>query len=446
MEKKRVAITTLGCKVNQVEGEAVAGLFRRHGYEVVDFNEPADVYVINTCTVTHLGDRKSRQLIRRARRSNPQAVVAVMGCYAQKAPQEVAALGVDVVIGTSGRQRLVELVEEARREKKGIVAVTSPTAEFEELLHIPEGRTRAFIKVQDGCDHFCTYCIVPYVRGPVRSRRPERVVAEARTLIEKGFKEIVLTGIHIGAYGRDFPAGEKIKDLADLMEQLLQIPGRWRLRLSSVEPVDVNFRLVDVMAGSEKVCPHLHLPLQSGDDAILEKMGRGYTTVEFLRLTEYIRSRIPDIALTTDIIVGFPGETEDHFRRTLAFVERVGFSQMHVFKYSPRAGTPAATFPAQVDARRKEERSRILRELGEKLAAHYARRFLGREMEVLFEEPPAPGVGEGLTGNYLRVRVETPDNLAGTFASVVLEEYRDGIVLGRLKNFAAEEERKKERK
>lgn len=396
----RVAFFTLGCKVNQYDTAAMARLFRRQGWQVVDFGEEADAYVVNTCAVTRRSEAKSRQAVRQARRRHPGAVVAVCGCYPQGRAEEVLlATGADVVLGTRGRARIVSLVERALAGKKPLVAAEDFTTGYEELPAEGGERTRAFLKVQEGCDMRCSYCLVPLVRGPARSRDPEAALAEARRLLEAGYREIVLTGIQLGAYGRDL--GEE-EGLARLVERVASLEGLWRLRLSSVEPTDLSSGLLRVMRERSTVCPHLHLPLQSGSDRILQAMGRPYTTAGYLEVVERARETIPDLALSTDLLVGFPGEEEEDFRCTLQAVREAGFMRLHVFPFSPRPGTPAATWPQQVPEEVKEERARHLRELGADLAAAFARRFWGETVEVLVEE--ARECLAGFTPHYLRVR------------------------------------------
>ncbi|MCL5935024.1 MAG: tRNA (N(6)-L-threonylcarbamoyladenosine(37)-C(2))-methylthiotransferase MtaB, partial [Firmicutes bacterium] len=321
---KTAAIYTLGCKVNQYESSAIGDMFRQAGYQVVDFEQPADVYVINTCTVTHLGDRKSRQIIRRAAKQNPAAVIAVTGCYAQTSPGEVLEIpGVDLVVGTKDKSRIVKLVEAYSGEKGPLNVVADVMASdcFEELpVPSEQGKTRAFLKIQEGCNSFCAYCIIPYARGPVRSRLPENVLNSAAELVQQGFKEIVLTGIHIGAYGQDF--SDRHIDLGRLVERLAKVPGLVRLRLGSVEPHDINDALIQAVARNKNICRHLHIPLQSGDDEILAGMKRRYDTRRFEELIKGIYSTIEGIAITSDVIAGFPGETERHFQNTLNTVAR----------------------------------------------------------------------------------------------------------------------------
>ncbi|GAW93447.1 tRNA (N(6)-L-threonylcarbamoyladenosine(37)-C(2))-methylthiotransferase MtaB [Calderihabitans maritimus] len=430
---KRVGIYVLGCKVNYHEAEAIGSLFKRKGYEVVPFGEKADVYIIHTCTVTHLSDRKSRQMIRKAVRTNPEAVVAVTGCYAQTSPGEVLEIpGVDLVVGTRDRRRIVELVEAASRQEKplNMVHKLEEIKEFEELPVDAPDRARAFFKIQEGCNRFCTYCIIPYARGPIRSRSLESTVREVERLVAEGFGEIVLTGIHVGLYGRDLPGNI---DLAVLLERLVQIEGLRRLRVSSLDPNDFTPRLLDTITAYPVICPHYHLSLQSGDDEVLRRMNRRYTTEEYRRLVEELRQRRPGCAITTDIIVGFPGETEEQFQNTLLFVEQIGFSGLHVFKYSPRKGTPAARYPEQVSAEEKERRSRQLIQLGKRLAREYAAQFLNRTMEVLVEQEvgTAPRQWTGHTENYLKVVFSAPqEDLRGQFVPVRLQEVQEDWVRG----------------
>lgn len=438
---KTVALTTLGCKVNQYESAALATMFWQRGYTVVDFTEPADIYVINTCTVTHLGDRKSRQLIRRATRNNPDALVVVTGCYAQTSPGELLAIpGVNLVVGTQDKSRIVDLVEEFESRGGGPLAFVRDVFEDREFEEMPvpalPSRVRAFLKIQEGCNNYCAYCIIPYARGPLKSRDPEKVLSEAGRLIAEGFKELVLTGIHTGAYGQDRPEGIR---LADLLERLVEIPGLLRLRLSSVEPMDVTDKLVEIMATRPNVCRHLHIPLQSGDDAVLARMRRHYTTAEFCRLVEKIRGRIPGIAITTDVIVGFPGETDAQFENTIHFVREMGFARLHVFKYSPRRGTAAASFPNQVSAPVKESRSRRLIALGEELARSFASRHIGENVSVLVEGPSPAGerLFEGLTDNYLRVIFLARGNPVGELVQVHIKELQDADLKGIIFNSPA---------
>lgn len=430
MDKKSVAFYTLGCKVNQQETAGLRELFQKHGYKVVDFDEPADVYVINTCTVTHLADRKSRQMVRRASALNPMAVVAVVGCYAQVSSDEVLALDqVDVVVGTQNKKQIVELVEQAAKarekgkiEKISRVAPLQKDLEFEELpLPFHQTRTRAFLKIEDGCDQHCAYCIVPLARGPVRSLRPEIVEQRLTELVGAGFREVVLTGIHTSAYGKDLAVDV---NLAGLLRALIRLPGEFRLRLSSVEPADVTDELLDVMVSSPKICRHLHLPLQSGDDEILRLMRRPYTAGEYRELFCRILEKIPGVAVTSDVIVGFPGETEQHFENTYRFITSLPFRDLHVFKYSPRPGTAAFEFPGQVSPEEKDARSSRLRQLADSKARAFAGSFVGSVLKVLVERHvrEKEGLWEGLSDNYLRVLFpsceESDTSLRGSLVSV----------------------------
>lgn len=434
MPAKRVALATLGCKVNQYESAALEQLFRERGYTVVDFDSVADVYVINTCTVTHLGDRKSRQLIRRAGRVNPDALVVVTGCYAQTAPDEVLEVdGVDLVVGSGNRASIVDLVENAAKGRKvKAVQDIARCRQFEELPgEMHQGRVRAYLKIQEGCENFCSYCIVPYARGPLRSRAPESVLDAVRALVDKGFKEIVLTGIHTGAYGRE--RGDI--DLVRLLEKIAGVPGLARLRLSSVEPNDVTPELLDLLVSGPPFCQHLHIPLQSGDDTILKKMKRRYDTAFYRHLLEKVREKMPCASVTTDVMVGFPGEREEHFANTRDFIRDMRFSGLHVFKYSPRRGTPAARMPDQVKPGVKDARSKELIALGRELARAFAMQYLEKIVEVLLE-PASPGVQgynlEGLTGNYVRVLVNGDPAWPGKVASVKVTGWGGNGLTGRI--------------
>ncbi|MDD4238193.1 MAG: tRNA (N(6)-L-threonylcarbamoyladenosine(37)-C(2))-methylthiotransferase MtaB [Desulfotomaculaceae bacterium] len=438
MDEKRVGIVTLGCKVNQYESASLAGLLREQGYRLVDFEETADIYVINTCTVTHLSDRKSRQFIRRATRKNPDALVVVTGCYAQTSFSEIMKIpGVDLVVGTRDRAKIAELVKTAVKGGKPFAAVSDYEVgdQFEEISSMPlSGRTRAFLKIQEGCNNCCTYCIIPVARGPLRSMKPDNVLKTARQLVEAGFKEIVLTGIHTGAYGRDL--GGNIT-LSALLRSLQNIPGLLRVRLSSIEPNDITPELVEVLASSEKFCRHLHVPLQSGDDGVLERMGRRYNTWEYLRLVEVLRDNIPNLGLTTDVIVGFPGEREVDFQNTYRFVENLSYSRLHVFKFSPRRGTPAADYPEQVDPPTREQRSSSLIRLGEKMATRFASSLIGMELTVLVERslPEADGLYEGLTDNYVRTVFPGDEDLPGQVVKVKIGGLEENHLTGKIIGF-----------
>lgn len=426
----KAAVVTLGCKVNQYESEVMQGLFANSGYILVDFNEAADVYVINTCSVTQLSEKKSRQLIGRARRNNSRAIIAVTGCFAQIAPEKIIETAdVDVIVGTQQRNRIVDLVEQViqGRGQINIVSDISQAVEFEEmpLLAMPS-RTRAFLKIQDGCENYCSYCIIPYTRGPLKSRQPDSIVDEAKRLIAGGgFKEIVLTGIHLGAYGRDLAGGV---NLAAAVKAVLELEGLCRIRLGSLETIELSEAVLDIMRSDSRMCPHLHLPLQSGDDTILKSMNRNYTVEEYRNIIEKLQEAIPDIAISTDIITGFPGEEIDNFQNTLNTVRGTKFSRIHVFPFSVRSGTPAAEFPNKVKDIEKKRRTELLLTLAEQAAEDFKRRFIGRQQEVLFESAEN-GIISGLTGNYNKVYVNgQQDDLLGAIYKVQIEKlFRNGL-------------------
>ena len=427
---KRAAVYVLGCKVNQHEAEAIKQLFKDAGYEIVPFKDWADVYVIHTCTVTHLGDRKSRQMIRRAHRNNINAIIAVTGCYAQTSPEEISGIeGVDLVIGSKERRRIVELVEKI--DKTTTISLVSPRKELREFEDLPAtsaSTVRAFLKIQEGCQQFCTYCIIPYARGPVRSRYLKDTVSATRRLVGQGFKEIVLTGIHIGAYGQEMDN----LNLAALLKELVKVPGLKRLRVSSVDPNEINEELLNILTEEPVICPHYHIPLQSGSDTILNKMHRPYDTETYGRLVRNIRMKRPNAAITSDVMVGFPGETDECFKETMNFIRDVKFADLHVFKYSPRKGTPAAEFSNQVAAPIKDFRSKEIINLGQELWQSYASQFINRPKEVLVEQKMG-SCWEGHTDNYLKIRFEGPENLRGKFVEAIPIEIKKDYLLARLK-------------
>ena len=418
---------TLGCKVNQYETETMEGLFRQAGYRVVPFTEPADVYIVNTCSVTMLGEKKSRQLVRRAQRQNEAALIAVTGCYAQLAPDIVGTLpGVRLIVGTQDRGRIVELVEEAAagsevlRDVGDIMA--ADTFEDIPLFAAPE-RTRAFLKIQEGCQNFCTFCIIPYTRGPLRSRALVSVRREAEKLVAAGFREIVLTGIHLGAYGRDLTG---TVTLADAARTVLEIDGLQRLRLGSLESVELTPALFTLLRDDRRFARHLHLPLQAGSDAVLQEMHRFYDTAGYERLLARIREEVPGIAISTDIIVGFPGETEAMFQESLAFVRRQEFARVHVFPYSRRPATPAAVRSDQVPHPVRRERVKMMQALADEMAADYHGKFIGTIVPVLFETQHE-GVADGLTDTYIRVYTKGPVKVGEITAMRLLRLYQDGL-------------------
>ena len=435
---RKIAFYTLGCKVNQSDTASMEGIFRRAGYEVVDFGSPADVYLINTCVVTNTGQRKSRQIINRAVRHNPLSLIIVTGCYPQTAPEEVRAIaGVDVIIGNQERARIVELVEQALENKQteildNVQKMTVDT-KFEELgVGTETDKTRAFLKIQEGCNQYCTYCIIPYARGPLRSRSLESIRSEVAKLVEAGYKEVVLIGIHLGCYGKELSKEGKHITLYDAVQAVLSVEGMCRVRLGSLESVEVEPRLLELMANEPRLCKHLHLPLQSGCDKILQAMHRPYDTARFTQLLQQIRAQVPDVAITTDIIVGFPGETEEDFATTLAFAEKCGFAKMHIFPYSKRKGTPAEKMPNQVDEAVKGERAARLAAVDEKLHQAMLKQMVGKTEEVLFEQPVDAVHMEGLCGPYLRVVVPGTSELANTIAQVKITGIVDDWLTGEI--------------
>ncbi len=433
---KRVAFYTLGCKTNQYDTEAMQEQFRKHGYTIVDFESDADVYIINTCTVTSLSDRKSRQMIRKAHRTNPDAIIAVVGCYAQRASGEVLDIpGVSVVLGTNDRMNIVDYVEKAHRDRQAVNAVGDimRVRDFEETpIDFYEGRTRAILKIQEGCNQFCSYCIIPYARGPIRSRKPDSVKAEVERLAHKGFKEIVLTGIHIASYGKDLV---NRTELLELLKLIHDVPGIERIRLGSLEPNLLTEDFISAVRALPRVCQHYHISLQSGCDATLRRMHRRYTTRQYREIVDRLRAAMPDVAITTDILTGFPGETEEEFEATLDFVRSIGFSRMHVFQYSPRQGTPAAEYPDQVPAEVKELRSKRLIRLGQEMEAAYLERFAGRVETVLFEKESAEKEGyfEGYTEHYIRVLAPAAGDIVNCLYPVRVDEvigtYLEGTIV-----------------
>lgn len=432
----KIAFYTLGCKVNQADTASMENLFFRSGHQLVSFDGEADVYIINTCVVTNTGQRKSRQTIHRAIRKNPNALIVVTGCYPQTAAEEVKAIaGVDMIIGNQDRAQIVQLVEErlAHRQTDTLDAVHKLTAStaFEEMAagDITD-KTRAFLKIQEGCNQFCTYCIIPYARGPLRSRSLESIRTETQRLISAGFKEIVLIGIHLGCYGKENPDGPT---LYDAVKTVLDVPGVQRLRLGSLESVEVEPRLLTLMQEDARFCRHLHLPLQSGCDKVLQAMHRPYTTAKFKTLLADIKTKVPDIAITTDVIAGFPGETEADFETTCKFAESCGFSKMHIFPFSARKGTPAEKFAGAVTEAVKKERADILGKIDETMHKTFLQAMVGQNAEVLFEQPAGGDYFEGLTGNYQRVFVKSGGrNLGGEILPVKITAFDGEKLLGEI--------------
>ncbi|MFW5686823.1 MAG: tRNA (N(6)-L-threonylcarbamoyladenosine(37)-C(2))-methylthiotransferase MtaB [Halanaerobium sp.] len=432
---KKAAFYTLGCKVNQYETEAVIDIFLDNGYQIVDFSEAADVYIVNSCTVTNEAARKTRQIARRAKRRSPDSLVAIVGCYTQAFPDEVSQIEeIDFVMGSNNKSEILNKAEEmlAGKEVKTELKEYKELRDYEELnIKRLSNTTRANVKIEDGCNQFCSYCIIPYARGPVRSRRKEDVAAEIKKLSQQGVKEIILTGTHLGAYGSE--KGNP-KALTELMQSLTEIESLKRVRLSSIEGTEIEQGMMDLIAEEDIFCPHLHLPLQSGSDQILNAMQRPYTVAEFKETVSELRERIPDLALTTDVIVGFPGETEETFAKTIEVVKEIAFAKVHVFPYSAREGTPAAEME-QLNGNIVTEYSKKLRLVNEALMLDYQKKFLGEKREVLIEEvrDHRTDLLTGYTDNYLKVLVDGPDSLKNELVEVKLEESFDSYhILGKI--------------
>ena len=430
-----VAFFTLGCKVNQNETDSMAELFRSRGYKLVDFEENADVYVINTCTVTNSADHKSRQVIKRCVKEHPQALIAAVGCYTQIAAKKMEnILGVDLILGTTNKHHIVDFIEEINNNHPQVAATRielDDIAQCSEYREIGPGeplrRARAYLKIQDGCEQYCTYCIIPYTRGPLRSRLPDNIYKEIDHLIDAGYKEVVLTGIHLGMYGVDL---DQPISLGGLLKRLLEKSKDIRFRIGSLEPMELTPEIIDIIKNSGRICSHLHLPLQSGHNDILRAMNRPYTTEDYQRVVDSARTAVPGISITTDIMVGFPGETDEHFSSAVDFVKNLGFSAIHVFKYSPREGTLASTLRCQIGSDVKERRSSQMRELARRMSGEYICSCLGKTYKVLAEQELQRGIWVGHSENYLQVHFESANIKRGHLAEVRLKSYDHQMVFG----------------
>lgn len=413
---KTVAFCTLGCKVNQYETNAMMQKMIEAGYEVVDFETKADIYIINTCTVTNMADKKSRQMLRRVKEINPEAILVAVGCYAQVAKEKLEQIPeIDLILGINEKNDIVKYVEQA--SKNTYVSDVLHQTEFLDFGDITyTEKTRAVIKVQDGCNQFCSYCIIPYARGRIRSRKPESVIKEITDVAKEGIKEVVITGIHIASYGKDFNTEYR---LIDLLEEIQKVDGIQRIRLGSLEPTLITEEFVTRLKKLSKICDHFHLSLQSGCNETLKRMNRKYTTDQFRHVVELLRNAYPEVHLTTDVIVGFPGETEEEFNKTYEFLKEIKFYKMHVFKYSPRSGTVAAKMPNQIDGNIKEERSNKLIELSDENEKEYNQKYIGKEVEVLLEEREGEYL-KGHTTNYMVVKMKTNENLENTIQKVTV--------------------------
>ena len=413
---KTVAFCTLGCKVNQYETNAMMQKMIEAGYEVVDFETKADIYIINTCTVTNMADKKSRQMLRKVKEINPEAILVAVGCYAQVAKEKLEQIPeIDLILGINEKNDIVKYVEQA--SKNTYVSDVLHQTEFLDFGDVTyTEKTRAVIKVQDGCNQFCSYCIIPYARGRIRSRKPESVIKEITDVAKEGIKEVVITGIHIASYGKDFNTEYR---LIDLLEEIQKVDCVQRIRLGSLEPTLITEEFVTRLKELSKICDHFHLSLQSGCDETLKRMNRKYTTDQFRHVVELLRNAYPEVHLTTDVIVGFPGETEEEFNKTYEFLKEIKFYKMHVFKYSPRSGTVAAKMPNQIDGNIKEERSNKLIELSDKNEEEYNQKYIGKEVEVLLEEREGEYL-KGHTTNYMVVKMKTNADLENTIQKVVV--------------------------
>lgn len=429
---RTAAFLTLGCKVNTYETEAVEELLKSHGYKIGNFEEYADIYIINTCTVTAMSDKKSRQMIRRTKKLNPDAIVVVMGCYSQKSPKEILQIEeVNLVLGTSNRKAILKEIENiSSTDKKIVVEDIMKIRDFEELeINEVRDRARALVKIQDGCDRFCSYCIIPYTRGPVRSRQIESIIEEVKRIVANGYKEIVLTGIHVASYGKDL--GD-IK-LIDVIEEISKIEGLERIRTSSVEPIIITEDFVQRLSQISKFCPHFHLSLQSGSDSVLKRMNRRYNSEEYRRAVELIRSQFPLAAITTDVIVGFPEETVEEFDQTYEFLKALSLYETHIFKYSPREGTKAAEMKDQVDPMIKNQRSDTLLELNIKNKLEFEKKHIGKTVGVLVETFEN-GYAIGHTQNYIKVGIKTSENIINQIVAVEITDVTEQFVIGERKS------------
>ena len=428
---KIISFITLGCKVNQYETNAMAQKFKEKGYKVIEGEAKADIYVINTCTVTNMSDRKSRQMLRRMKDINKNAIIVACGCYVQVSKEEVEQMEeIDLVLGNNEKKNIVEYVEKYIEENKKEenmedVMQQREFVDFGDVTYTE--KTRAVIKVQDGCDRFCSYCIIPYARGRVRSRKPQSVISEIEKIAKQGIQEVVVTGIHVASYGKDFNNDYK---LIDLLEEINKIEGIKRIRLGSIEPLLITEEFVERLKKLEKICHHFHLSLQSGCDETLKRMNRRYTIEEFKEIVNRLRKNYEDVILTTDIIVGFPGETEEEFNKTYEFLKDLKFYKMHVFKYSPRKGTKAAKMPKQIDGKQKEMRSKKLIELSDFNEKTYNEAYINKEVEVLFEEEKE-GMYKGHTENYILVYYKSEENLENKMKKVICKEVEKNYIIAK---------------
>ena len=429
---KKVSFYTLGCKVNQYETNAMAQKFKEAGYEIVDMNDDiSDICIVNTCTVTNMSDRKSRHSLRRVKEKNPSAIIAAVGCYAQVAKNDLEKMSeIDIVLGNEEKANIVQYVEKFMENQNKLIEIEdiARKKEFEDMGQITyTEKTRAFIKVQDGCNQFCSYCIIPYARGRVRSRKIDSIIKEIEQIAQKGIKEVVITGIHLASYGKDF---EENIGLIDLLEEINKVDGIVRIRLGSLEPKIITEEFMQRLIKLEKICHHFHLSLQSGCDNTLKRMNRKYTTEEFEEIVQRLRRYYDDVILTTDIIVGFPGETNEDFEITYNYLKKIKFYKMHVFPYSPRKGTVAAKMPDQIQGDVKEKRSKRLIELSNENQKQYNQNLIGKDVDVLFEEKNKEGYYKGHTQNYILVEYKSDEELENKIEKVNIKKAEIEYVIG----------------
>ena len=426
----KVAFYTLGCKVNQYETEAISEQFKSKGYEICDYDSYADIYVINTCTVTSMSDRKSRQIIRRAKKINPHSFVIVTGCYAQTSPDDIKKIdGVNLIVGTEDKNNILALYEQYKNEEISLCTTDiMKTHTFTDMTVESCDRVRAYIKVQEGCNQFCSYCIIPYARGPIRSRNFDDVIKETKRLADNGFTEITYVGIHIASYGLDTHS----QGLGELLCEANKIENIKRIRLSSIEPMTLNEAFIEKIKDCDKLCHHFHLSPQSGCDETLARMNRKYTTAQYKSICDGLKKHFPDVAITTDIMVGFAGETEAEFEKTCEFVKEIAFADAHIFQYSQRKGTPADKFENQVSADIKDKRSKIIQSISETSKKEFMTKMLGQTLSVLFEQEISDGIYEGKTGNYQNVLVKSMEDISGKYIDVSLSGIENGSFIGEI--------------
>ncbi|WXR63112.1 tRNA (N(6)-L-threonylcarbamoyladenosine(37)-C(2))-methylthiotransferase MtaB [Peptostreptococcaceae bacterium AGR-M142] len=425
-----MSICTLGCKVNLYESKAIEELFVNEGYEIVSNDEFADIYIINTCTVTNMSDRKSRQFIRKSKKHNKNSILVVTGCYSQISPEEILKISeVDILIGTNEKNKIIDIISNYNGNKISTVDDIMKVKEFEEMtLSNLNEKTRAFIKIQDGCQQFCSYCIIPYARGPIRSRKLENIISEIKSLVEHGYKEFVLTGIHVASYGKDL----KEISLIDVLKEINKIDGVKRIRMSSIEPLIMTSEFINELSKLDKICNHFHLSLQSGCDSVLKRMNRKYDTKIYKDIVLNLRAVFEDVSITTDVITGFPGETKEESEQTYEFLKDIKLAQMHVFKYSKRDGTKAAKMDNQVLPETKTKRSKSLLELNKLNEYEFRKSLIGRTLDILFEKEYEKDNYEGLSTNYVRVSCYSKENIENEIKKVKIKDINEEYLIGEL--------------